>query len=79
MLMSARNAWRQHVEEQCFEYGSQRRLEKNLNLSVQDNDHHHRREGKLSQSEIDRMVQEVENYRDEDEANKLNIVTKSGM
>ena len=37
------------------------------------------REGKLFQSEIDRMVQEVENYRDEDEANKLNVVTKSGM
>ena len=55
--------------------------EKNLDVSVQDkpNDHYHRREGKLSQSEIDRMVQEVENYRDEDEANKLNIVTKSGM
>ena len=45
VLMSARNVW-----------------EKNLNVSFQDkpNDHHHRREGKLSQSEIDRMVHEVE-------------------
>ena len=33
-------------------------------------DHHHRREGKLSQSEIDRMVQEAQKYRDEDEANE---------
>ena len=37
--------------------------------------HHHRREGKLSQW----IVEEAENYREENEPNKSNIVTKSGM
>ena len=36
-------------------------------------DHHHRREGKLSQSEIDRMVHEAENYRDDDEDDESKI------
>merc|ERR1712136_118310 len=35
--------------------------------------------GRLSQSEIDRMVQEAEKYRDEDEANKLKIEAKNGL
>ena len=30
VLMSARNAWRQHVKEQCFESGSQRHLGEEL-------------------------------------------------
>ena len=36
-------------------------------------DHHHKREGKLSQSEIDRMVHEAENYRDDDEDDESKI------
>merc|ERR1712136_305244 len=35
--------------------------------------------GRLSQSEIDRMVQEAEKYRDEDEANKSKIEAKNGL
>jgi len=35
--------------------------------------------GRLSQSEIDRMVQEAEKYRDEDEANKVKIEAKNGL
>merc|ERR1711979_15680 len=35
--------------------------------------------GRLSQSEIDRMVQEAEKYRAEDEANKQKIEAKSGL
>ena len=65
VVMSARNAWMNSASSQ----EANDAWEKNLNVSTQDkpNDHHHRREGKLSQSEIDRMVEEAENYRDEDE------------
>merc|ERR1711918_12201 len=35
--------------------------------------------GRLSQSEIDRMVQEAEKYRAEDEQNKLKIEAKNGL
>merc|ERR1712037_994436 len=35
--------------------------------------------GRLSQSEIDRMVQEAEKYRSEDEANKAKIEAKNGL
>ncbi|CAE7450114.1 unnamed protein product, partial [Symbiodinium microadriaticum] len=35
--------------------------------------------GRLSQSEIDRMVQEAEKFRAEDEANKLKIEAKNGL
>merc|ERR1712019_320284 len=35
--------------------------------------------GRLSQSEIDRMVQEAEKYRAEDEANKSKIEAKNGL
>merc|ERR1712115_124129 len=35
--------------------------------------------GRLSQSEIDRMVQEAEKYRVEDEQNKAKIETKNGL
>jgi len=35
--------------------------------------------GRLSQSEIDRMVQEAEKYRAEDEANKAKIEAKNGL
>merc|ERR1712170_229947 len=35
--------------------------------------------GRLSQSEIDRMVQEAEKYRAEDEANKQKIEAKNGL
>merc|ERR1712028_329320 len=35
--------------------------------------------GRLSQSEIDRMVQEAEKYRDEDEQNKGKIEAKNGL
>merc|ERR1711959_548145 len=35
--------------------------------------------GRLSQSEIDRMVQEAEKYRAEDEANKEKIEAKNGL
>jgi len=35
--------------------------------------------GRLSQAEIDRMVQEAEKYRDEDEANKSKIEAKNGL
>merc|ERR1712080_614981 len=35
--------------------------------------------GRLSQSEIDRMVQEAEKYRAEDEANKGKIEAKNGL
>ena len=63
VVMSARNAWMNSASSQ----EANDAWEKNLNVSTQDkpNDHHHRREGKLSQSEIDRMVEEAENYRDE--------------
>ena len=69
--MSARNAWRRHVKEQLEANDAW----ENLDVSVQDkpNDHHHRREGKLSQSEIDRMVHEAENYRDDDEDDESKI------
>ena len=65
MVMSAHNAWMNSASSQ----EANDAWEKNLNVYTQDksNDHHHRREGKLSQSEIDRMVEEAENYRDEDE------------
>ena len=47
------NTWRQHVEEQCFKFGSQQRLRGELERvcpeRVQRN--HHRQKGKLSQSE----------------------------
>ena len=36
-------------------------------------------EGELSQSEIDRMVQEAENYRDEDEANESKDEAENGL
>ena len=79
MVMSARNAWMNSASSQ----EANDAWEKNLNVSAQDksNDHRHRREGKLSQSEIDRMVEEAENYREEDESwshepNKSNIATK---
>merc|ERR1712178_429940 len=35
--------------------------------------------GRLSQAEIDRMVQEAEKYRAEDEANKVKIEAKNGL
>merc|ERR1712167_330865 len=35
--------------------------------------------GRLSQAEIDRMVQEAEKYRGEDEANKSKIEAKNGL
>jgi len=35
--------------------------------------------GRLSQSEIDRMVSEAEKYKDEDEANKTKIEAKNGL
>merc|ERR1711972_1012587 len=35
--------------------------------------------GRLSQAEIDRMVQEAEKYRTEDEANKSKIEAKNGL
>merc|ERR1712080_98106 len=35
--------------------------------------------GRLSQSEIDRMVQEAEKYRAEDEANKGKVEAKNGL
>ncbi|CAE7941611.1 HSP70, partial [Symbiodinium sp. KB8] len=35
--------------------------------------------GRLSQSEIDRMVQEAEKFRAEDEANKMKIEAKNGL
>merc|ERR1712196_435731 len=35
--------------------------------------------GRLSQSEIDRMVQEAEKYREEDEQNKQKIEAKNGL
>jgi len=35
--------------------------------------------GRLSQSEIDRMVQEAEKYKDEDEQNKAKIEAKNGL
>merc|ERR1712195_311440 len=35
--------------------------------------------GRLSQSEIDRMVQEAEKYKEEDEANKNKIEAKNGL
>merc|ERR1712209_303862 len=35
--------------------------------------------GRLSQAEIDRMVQEAEKYRAEDEANKSKIEAKNGL
>merc|ERR1712050_738201 len=35
--------------------------------------------GRLSQSEIDRMVQEAEKYRAEDESNKQKIEAKNGL
>merc|ERR1712172_258807 len=35
--------------------------------------------GRLSQSEIDRMVQEAEKYRAEDESNKAKIEAKNGL
>merc|ERR1719439_112985 len=35
--------------------------------------------GRLSQAEIDRMVQEAEKYRDEDEQNKAKIEAKNGL
>merc|ERR1712176_309326 len=35
--------------------------------------------GRLSQSEIDRMVQEAEKYRAEDEANKSKVEAKNGL
>merc|ERR1711982_74166 len=35
--------------------------------------------GRLSQAEIDRMVQEAEKYKDEDEANKVKIVAKNSL
>jgi len=35
--------------------------------------------GRLSQSEIDRMVEEAEKYKDEDEANKQKIEAKNGL
>merc|ERR1711890_110800 len=35
--------------------------------------------GRLSQSEIDRMVQEAETYRAEDEANKGKVESKNGL
>merc|ERR1712100_607484 len=35
--------------------------------------------GRLSQSEIDRMVQEAERYREEDEQNKQKIEAKNGL
>ena len=65
VVMSARNAWMNSVSSQ----EANDAWEKNLNVSTQDkpNDHHHRREEKLSQSKIDRMVEEAKNYRDEDE------------
>ena len=57
--------------------GSQRRIlgeehERICPRQVQP-DHHHRREGKLSQSEIDRMVHEADNYRDDDEDDESKI------
>merc|ERR1712137_1444123 len=39
----------------------------------------HGEKGRLSQSEIDRMVQEAEKYRAEDEANKSKIEAKNGL
>merc|ERR1712013_980041 len=35
--------------------------------------------GRLSQAEIDRMVQEAEKYKDEDEANKVKIEAKNSL
>merc|ERR1712167_304110 len=35
--------------------------------------------GRLSQAEIDRMVQEAEKYRTEDEAQKVKIEAKNGL
>merc|ERR1712190_12486 len=35
--------------------------------------------GRLSQSEIDRMVQEAEKYREEDEQNRLKVEAKNGL
>merc|ERR1712125_38752 len=35
--------------------------------------------GRLSQAEIDRMVQEAEKYRSEDEAQKVKIEAKNGL
>ena len=35
--------------------------------------------GRLSQAEIDRMVQEAEKYREEDEQNKSKIEAKNGL
>merc|ERR1711898_48220 len=35
--------------------------------------------GRLSQSEIDRMVQEAEKYKDEDEANRVKIEAKNSL
>ena len=38
-----------------------------------------RRKAVSVRNEMDRTVEEAENYREEDEPNKSNIVTKSGM
>merc|ERR1712023_148517 len=57
-----------------------------LNVSAQDKSAGKNKEiaitnekGRLSQSEIDRMVQEAEKYREEDEQNKQKIEAKNGL
>ena len=62
-MLSARKTWRQHLGD---------KLERVCPGQVQPDDRH-RREGKLSQSEIDRMVQEAKKYRDEDEVNESKL------
>ena len=42
-------------------------------------DDRHRQQGKLSQSEINRMVQEAKKYRDEDEVNESKCETENGV
>ena len=68
-MLSARKTWRQHLGDTLG-----RVCPGQVHPDCQ-----HRREGKLSQSEIDRMVQEAENYRDEDEANESKDEAESGL
>ena len=68
-MLSARKTWRQHLGD---------KLERVCPGRIQPDDHQ-RREGKLSQSEFGRMVQEAEKYRDEDEVNESKYEAENGL
>ncbi|CAA6669372.1 unnamed protein product [Spirodela intermedia] len=55
----------------CFD------IDANGILNVQD--HHHQRQGRLSKDEIEKMVQEAEKYKSEDEEHKKKVESKNGL